>query len=192
VKAHSPAFQFYPKDWFSDSNVRSMSYEEKGIYIDLILTCWIDGTIPADEDEILNLLHLQQGHRGMPGFPDPWNLQDILRCFEPAPDDPGRLIHPRLEREREVQRLFQDGRKRASKARWSKNSSGHPDECSSSSSSSSSVPEERNLPSFHGSGTAVPKGQRMDGTAGCEGGTKDRRAEIGRLTRKVATRKKQR
>src|SRR5271155_1931542 len=35
-----PAFQFYAKDWRSSPNVRMMTREERGLYIDLLALAW--------------------------------------------------------------------------------------------------------------------------------------------------------
>jgi hypothetical protein len=35
----SPAFQFYPKDFLTDENVRVMSLQERGAYITLLCLC---------------------------------------------------------------------------------------------------------------------------------------------------------
>jgi len=48
----SPAFQFYPKDWLADGNVRAMGHEARGIYIDLLAMYWNDGGLPADPQSL--------------------------------------------------------------------------------------------------------------------------------------------
>ena len=44
----SPAFQFYPKDFISDLNVQMMTMEERGVYITLLCSAWIEGQVPDD------------------------------------------------------------------------------------------------------------------------------------------------
>src|SRR5687768_14115762 len=51
----SPAFQFYPKDFLSDENVRVMSMQERGVYITLLSICWIHGTLPASVERLAKL-----------------------------------------------------------------------------------------------------------------------------------------
>lgn len=36
----APAFPFYAKDWLADAKVRSLTYAERGRYIDLLATMW--------------------------------------------------------------------------------------------------------------------------------------------------------
>ena len=52
-----PAFQFYPADWLADLQVRAMTYEERGVYIDLLAFCWREGSIPMTLPELARLLH---------------------------------------------------------------------------------------------------------------------------------------
>ncbi len=87
----SPAFQFYPSDFLSDENVISMTFEERGIYITLLCSCWIQGSIPADPDKIKRLL---------PGYNGDGIPEQVMECFIPMEDNPGRLVHNRLEKER--------------------------------------------------------------------------------------------
>ncbi len=95
----SPAFQFYPKDFLSDENVRVMSLQECGAYIRLIALCWIEGTLPVDTERLARLV-------GVPlaTFRKIWPALDP--CFRAHPTNSDRLIHPRLEREREKQENF--------------------------------------------------------------------------------------
>ena len=44
----SPAFQFYPSDYTSSQRVRLLTLEEEGAYINLLCSCWLHGSIPAD------------------------------------------------------------------------------------------------------------------------------------------------
>jgi uncharacterized protein YdaU (DUF1376 family) len=92
----SPAFQFYPKDFLSDENVRLMSMQERGVYITLMCLCWIEGTLPADVSLLARLAGVP-----LPAFRKLW--PQLLPCFRTDAARDGRLIHPRLERERESQ-----------------------------------------------------------------------------------------
>ena len=60
----SPAFQFYPADFLSDSKVILMSNEEVGCYIKLICHGWLEGSIPSNIEGIALLLLLLHLHRG--------------------------------------------------------------------------------------------------------------------------------
>lgn len=117
----SPAFQFYPKDFLSAESVRLMSMQERGVYITLICLCWTEGTIPADVKLLARLC-------GMPdsAFRKQWPA--IVSCFKPATDQSDRLVHPRLEREREKQSDFRrrqsDSGKKGAERRWQPHSTG--------------------------------------------------------------------
>lgn len=137
----SPAFQFYPKDFLSDENVRMMSLQERGAYITLLSLCWIEGSLPAELERLARLC-------GSPltAFRRFWRA--LEPCFRPDTRNPDRLIHPRLEREREKQQEYQrrqsDRGKAGAESRWHKHgasmaqaSSGHSNPAMPSDSSSS-------------------------------------------------------
>lgn len=115
--ADSPAFQFYAADFLADENQRVMSPAEAGAYIRLICTCWIEGSVP---DDIRRLAPL--GGMTRAEMEDAW--PQIIPCFEPHPDEPGRLIHPRVERERQRQRTYATqmaaAGKKGARRRWAK------------------------------------------------------------------------
>lgn len=95
----APAFQFYPKDFLSDGNQGEMSLAESGAYARLMCRCWLEKTVPDDVKRAANLVGATAGQmRKM------WPA--IRRCFQPHPTLTGRLIHPRLEKEREKQEAF--------------------------------------------------------------------------------------
>ncbi len=98
----SPAFQFYPADYLADENVMLMTLEEEGAYIRAMSYCWREGSIPANEDQLSRLLK---------NAPLPV-VRRIMSLFEPrlngGSEIGGRLVHPRLEREREKQRLWSE------------------------------------------------------------------------------------
>jgi uncharacterized protein YdaU (DUF1376 family) len=106
----APAFQFYPKDFLTDENVRVMSLQERGAYITLICLCWTEGSLPSDANRLARLC-------GIPStmFRKLWPA--IAVCFREAGDD--RLIHPRLEREREKQTSYRRRQSDAATLRWS-------------------------------------------------------------------------
>ena len=90
----APAFQFYPKDFLSDGNQGEMSLQETGAYVRLLCRCWLEKSIPDDAGRAANLAGTTRGQ-----MVKMWPA--IRRCFRPAED--GRLVHPRLESEREKQ-----------------------------------------------------------------------------------------
>jgi hypothetical protein len=51
-----PGFQLYAKDWLTDDRVRLMTYEQKGYYIDCLLTAWVNDGLPVDPDEVRRLV----------------------------------------------------------------------------------------------------------------------------------------
>lgn len=93
-----PAFQFYAADYLADENVALMSLEEEGAYIRAMAYCWREGSIPADPARLSPLL---KGAR-----------MEVVRvvkgCFKQSPTDASRLIHPRLDFEREKQREWRE------------------------------------------------------------------------------------
>jgi len=147
---NSPAFQFYAADYLADVNVQLMTLEEEGCYIRLLSFCWREGSIPSDE---ALLSRLSKGASTTV-------VRVVAKCFNQHPEDASRLIHPRLEQEREKQRIWREksvegGRKSAEKRqqKQSKSKGGstnpatvvqpNPLNTISSSSSSSSSSKER-------------------------------------------------
>ena len=90
----SPAFQFYAADYLADERVQLMTLEEEGAYIRLLATCWREGSIPSDE---IKLSRLCKGANTTV-------VRVVAECFYQSPTDPLRLLHKRLEAEREKQR----------------------------------------------------------------------------------------
>lgn len=98
----SPAFQFYPNEYFGDANVQRMSIMQEGCYIRLMASCWVEGFIPADNAGIMELLT-------KPGqAPTVEDIERVKKCFTPKPRDATKLIHLRLDKEREKQRNWRD------------------------------------------------------------------------------------
>jgi uncharacterized protein YdaU (DUF1376 family) len=92
--AKSPAFQFYPGDFLSDPNVAAMSTEAQGAYIRLLCFAWLDGSIPADVALLAPMCGLAHD-----SFTKAWAV--VQRCWTES--STGRLVNPRLERERVFQ-----------------------------------------------------------------------------------------
>ena len=55
MKAESPCFSWWLKDYMSDGNTRAMSLAARGAYIELINLCWIDGSVPSDADRLARI-----------------------------------------------------------------------------------------------------------------------------------------
>jgi len=86
----SPAFQFYPADYTSSQRVRLLTLEEEGAYINLLCSCWLHGSIPADPAMAARLV----------GKDCSASLATtVLTMFTPS-SQAGRMVHERLERER--------------------------------------------------------------------------------------------
>lgn len=104
MKERSPAFQFYPQDYLASAKVAEMSLEEEGAYIRLICYCWTAGSIPADPERCARLIGKGCSISVATA---------VQRAFNESPTDPQRLVHERVEKEREKQFLH---RQNASKA----------------------------------------------------------------------------
>jgi uncharacterized protein YdaU (DUF1376 family) len=98
AREKTPAFQFYPKDWLSDDKVQLMTPSERGVYITLLCHNWLEGSLPEDPRALAQLASCRKGW-----FYKMWN-RAIGKCFTSS--SLGRLVNPRLEREREKQALF--------------------------------------------------------------------------------------
>ena len=92
MKTKSPAFQFYPADYLSDSNTIAFTAEQDGHYLRLLCLCWLEGSIPADPRPLL---------KGGATITDEC-LKPILRCFK-ANSREMIFTHPRLDKERKKQ-----------------------------------------------------------------------------------------
>lgn len=86
-----PYFKFYPGDWLSDGAVRTMSPEARGVYWDLLAIAWQEGGIPADPTPLASWLGLTPRR-----FARIW--AEVAPLWESTGN--GRLVNPRLERER--------------------------------------------------------------------------------------------
>lgn len=86
----SPAFQFYPADYTSSQRVRLLTLEEEGAYINLLCSCWLHGSIPADPEMAARLIG-----KGCSAT----LATTVLTMFTPS-SEAGRMVHERLERER--------------------------------------------------------------------------------------------
>ena len=89
MKTKSPAFQFYPADYLSDSNTIAFTAEQDGHYLRLLCLCWLEGSIPIDPRPLL---------KGGATISDEC-LNPILKCFR-INRKKTALVHPRLDAER--------------------------------------------------------------------------------------------
>lgn len=116
-KEKAPAFQFYPKDLLSDINWIMMNYVERGMYWQLVSICWLEGSIPSDIAAIAKILQVD-----VCAVEDAW--RQIGKCFIADPCDCHCLLHKRLEKERQNQRIYASQKARAgligAEKRWGK------------------------------------------------------------------------
>jgi len=116
-----PAFQWYPKDYLTDENVVMMTLEEEGAYRRLIDYCWLHQTLPNDVERLAPLCKVDGTRMAVL-----W--QAIRPCFREQNGNPKRLIHPRLEKERQKQdehrKQKSEAGKAGAKARWEKEHDG--------------------------------------------------------------------
>ncbi len=121
MKGRSPAFQWYPKDHLTDEHVINMTLEEEGAYRRLMDYSWLHGSIPKEFERMALLCKITPEH-----MERLWVA--IEPCFREDPDDPKRLIHPRLERELEKQTKHRQKKVEAGKAgakrRWGNSGDG--------------------------------------------------------------------
>ena len=59
-KPKLPWFPLYVYDWLTDETVQCMTLEQQGAYLRLLMSQWIEGSIPADEKEIAKLLNVDR------------------------------------------------------------------------------------------------------------------------------------
>lgn len=97
----SPAFQFYPMDFLSDERQAAMTVEQAGVYVRLLCYCWREHTIPDDPKALALMVGGGLTPKRMAAI---W--PGIRACFQPDPEQPGRLRHGRLDRERDEQQAW--------------------------------------------------------------------------------------
>ena len=109
----SPAFQFYAADYLASQRVQLLTVEQEGIYIRLLASCWLHGSIPADAEQAARLV----GKGALTTL-----VSTVLTMFQPHPSKAGELVHDRLEREREKQSVWRqkssEGGKKSANLRW--------------------------------------------------------------------------
>jgi uncharacterized protein YdaU (DUF1376 family) len=105
----APAFQFYPKDFLSDGKVAAMTLAERGAYITLLCLCWQERSIPAESSRLARMVGTSPA-----AFARLWPA--LEPCFHVSDDDPGRLVHLRLEKERTKQNAYRERQSNAGRA----------------------------------------------------------------------------
>ena len=110
-----PWMRFYPAETLADEHFSGWTCEERGAWFTLLLLCWREGSIPADQTSLGRLLHLDSGD-----LRRVWSA--IGSRFVESDDAPGRLVSPRLEDERQKAVALYAKRSKAGaaavKARW--------------------------------------------------------------------------
>lgn len=85
-----PYFKFWPGDWLKSSRTRRMTFEERGVFIDLLAYAWDEGGIPADPHHLARLLQIS-----------PRRLAKLWPAIEGAWVRTGDvLVNPRMEQVR--------------------------------------------------------------------------------------------
>ena len=148
----SPAFQFYPKDFFSSDKVDRMSMTERGCYITLLGKDWLENGLPTDVAELAAMCRMKPSQ-----FRRMWEHGKLHECFT---EKNGRYFNPRLEVERRAQAEFRKRQKEKAEKRWHLDAVAMPSTApgnallSASSSASSSVKKESSAEP-HGDSTPV-------------------------------------
>jgi hypothetical protein len=83
-------FPCYANRWLLSQGVRLMTFEQRGIYWELLCMEWRDGSIPADLEDLAALLHVP-----LDQLENAWRR--IGKMFAPAPGNPDRLQNEWLE-----------------------------------------------------------------------------------------------
>jgi hypothetical protein len=114
---HLDWMKFYPQETLADGRFQSWTMEERGVWFTLVLQCWTDGSIPAGVTALARFLHMDTGE-----VTRIWSA--IGDRFSPHPTEPGRLVSPRLEEEREkalaIASQRSDAGTKGATSRWNK------------------------------------------------------------------------
>lgn len=114
-------FKFWAKEYLSDSKVRRLSYEQRGILQALWAFAWEEGSIPSDINELGNML-------GLPAKAMRTHYEWITRFFIPSESDASKLVSPRLEMDRIEADAKGSKARESALQRWSKrNANASPD-----------------------------------------------------------------
>lgn len=109
------AFLFWARDWLTDENVVLMSPAAKGVYVDLLCYCWLEGSIPACSEHLARIARVDAA-----AFAALWS--EIAPRFSEHATRSDRLVNSRMERERvksdERRKARSDKASKAAEARW--------------------------------------------------------------------------
>lgn len=121
-RKRAPAYQWYPRDFDMDEEVKLMTYEEEGVYRRLLDHQWFHDGLPADVKQIARLVPKVASQR----FQKLWTSMSMK--FELRD---GRLVNPKLEKVRADVEAFKARKSAAGKvgaeSRWGKPGSGDTD-----------------------------------------------------------------
>jgi len=110
-----PWFKIYAAEILSDENFQGWDVTERGSWFTLLCVAWREGSIPADQQSLARLLHIDSS-----AMRHVWSA--IGSRFVEHPDHPGRLTSPRLEMEREAAEVLHKKKSGAGKlgatSRW--------------------------------------------------------------------------
>jgi uncharacterized protein YdaU (DUF1376 family) len=108
-----PYYSMYPSDFDTDEKVRGMTDEEVGFFVRCLNHSWINGSIPADLDELARILQRDSKyvHRV-------WRR--VGRCFVSPIDQQDRLVNPRQEEERALAEQKSEKAREKVNKRWAK------------------------------------------------------------------------
>src|ERR1019366_10120197 len=95
----SPSFQWYPRDHLTSARAAQMTSCEEGAYLRAICYCWLNGHIPSDIELLRRLIGKGCSEK---------TAKVVANMFVPMPGDETKLIHERLEAEREKQKAWRD------------------------------------------------------------------------------------
>jgi uncharacterized protein YdaU (DUF1376 family) len=118
-----PAFQFYAKDWLASRQVKMMSPEQRGYYIQLLAEAWDSkepGTLPVDVEDLWFLAGASsraEFERPLTDFGTVRVCDLVLKQF-PVLD--GKRVNERLLIERQRQLARSDKQRDKALARWEK------------------------------------------------------------------------
>ena len=86
-------FPFYFADWSTSERVKLMTHATKGIYLDLIIHQWIEGSVPASPDLLARVIGASND-----AFDLAWI--ELKGCFDLVCEECGRRLNRRAHEER--------------------------------------------------------------------------------------------
>ena len=101
-----PYFCWYPADFDVDENVKLMDLEQIGLYALCLNHAWINGSLPADTEEIRRAMKVPRAQ-----FTRAWAR--VSKCFITHPEEQGRLVNSRQEKERKMAQAKSDAAREA-------------------------------------------------------------------------------